>query len=580
MSKMITVSDYIVNFLIKKGVAHVFGYPGGMVTYLMDSLEKRKASISSHINYHEQASAFSACSYAQLTGIPGVAYATSGPGATNLITGIANAYYDSIPTIFLTGQVNTIQLKGDLNVRQKGFQEMDIVETVKPITKYSKQITNPNSIKFELEKAYKIALSGRPGPVLLDIPIDIQRGLIDAEEVPVFLDNEKSINESYVATEKFIELFSKSERPVIIAGNGISIGNARTEFSTFMDLLQIPIVTSMIGIDVYTGDKLLGFLGAYGHRAANFAIANADLVISLGSRLDIRQTGEIKDKFCPHAEVFRIDIDREELLNKVKLDEKSFAVDIKEFLYSVNVSAELKKVVQNKKFNHWIDWCLKVKRQLQYIDNQEGNDVIRKFSHIIPSNAIITTDVGQNQVWVAQSFNVQNGQRVLFTGGHAAMGYALPAAIGAYYSSPTKPIVCFTGDGGFQMNIQELQFIQREKLPIKIILFNNSSLGMIRHFQEMYFNSAYTKTKSGHGYENPDFSKIAHAYSINYKEIRNMKDIEGFDGRFFEDEEAWLVEVFLNEDTYVYPKLAMNKAFYDQEPLLDADLLQTLLQIK
>lgn len=365
------VSDYIVEFLIEKEITDVFGYPGGMLTHFMDSLYKEKDRIKTHINYHEQASSFSACGYAQVSHKPGVAFATSGPGATNLITGIANAYYDNIPTIFITGQVNTNELKDNLNVRQKGFQETDIVSIVQSITKYSALITNPNDIQKELNKAYLVALSGRPGPVLLDIPMNVFRSEMEiANENKEVLETVSELNSDL---NQIINLLKESKRPVIIAGNGIKTSNQITSFREFVSKLGIPVVSSMIGFDVLAHDNPLnyGFIGAYGHRCANFVVAKSDLVLSIGSRLDVRQIGGIKKNFAPNAKLIRIDIDPGEFTNKIKDDEIQILIGIKNFLNYKHDSGNYLK-------SDWLKVCNTIREIFINKDKEKANILIGK----------------------------------------------------------------------------------------------------------------------------------------------------------------------------------------------------------
>ncbi|MDR3594095.1 thiamine pyrophosphate-binding protein [Clostridium sp.] len=571
------LSDYIVTFFIKKGITDAFGYPGGMVTHLMDSFDKYKDSISAHVNYHEQGAAFCACGYAQISKKPGVAYATSGPGATNLITGIANAYFDSIPCIFITGQVNTYESKGDLLVRQKGFQETDIVSIVKPITKYAVKVNDENNIRYELEKAYYISCNGRPGPVLIDIPMDIQRADIIPKDLKRYELKKDEENNCYYENIKNIILkaLKSSKKPVILAGNGINTANVANQFRNFADLIGIPVVTSMIGRDVLPSNvkNNFGFIGAYGNRCANFIISNSDLILSLGSKIDCRQTGSNLKVFATDAKVIRLDIDSGELTNKIKDDEISFIVDLKKImpmLYS-----EKFKVKDN--FKKWINACKRVKTELKRIDLQYENNIIKVFSHMVPDNSIITTDVGQNQVWIAQSFILKNNQKMLFSGGHGAMGYSLPAAIGAYYGGKEK-VICFNGDGGLQMNIQELQFLAGKNIPIKVILLNNKSLGMIRHFQEMYFESNFVQTKKECGYTTPDFEKIAFAYGLRYININSLEEIFKCENMLVDDKPCF-IEISLTDTTYLYPKLAVGRPIHDQDPLLDRSLFNRLIEI-
>lgn len=567
------ISDYIVDFFIEKGVTDVFGYPGGMVTHLMESFSGKKDKINAHVNYHEQAAAFCACGYAQVTGIPGVAYATSGPGATNLITGIANAWFDSIPSIFLTGQVNTFEAKGDLKVRQRGFQETDILSMLQGITKYSAYVSTPDDIRYELEKAWYYANEGRKGPVLLDLPMNIQRADIEPANLRQFIPPvtpDARMNGQKLSD--FQILLEQSERPVILVGAGVKISQTEELLRSLVEKWKIPVISSMIAFDVFSRNcnNYFGFLGAYGDRTANFVAAKSDLIISIGSRLDIRQVGVNPEGFGVNAKLVRIDIDSGEFTRKIKEDELNIVCDIKDIL-SFLVNAEWKV----PSMREWLIVCSTIREKLRGIDERDVNILIREIGKILPLDSVITTDVGQNQVWIAQSFMVSNDQRVLFSGGHGAMGYSLPAAIGAYYAS-RQPVVCFTGDGGLQMNIQEIQFIVREHLPITVILLNNAALGMIRHFQEMYFDCNYFQTMESGGYTVPDFEKIATAYGLNYFKIDELEDINELQLDF---KNSNLVEISLKNPTYVYPKLEFGKPNQDQEPLLDRELYQYLMQL-
>lgn len=566
-------SDYIVEFLIKKGITDVFGYPGGMVTYLMESLDQHREQIKDHLCYHEQGAAFAACGYAQVSGRPGVAYATSGPGATNLITGIANAFFDSIPCIFLTGQVVANDLKTIPGMRQNGFQETDIVSVVKPITKYALQITDANQLPNELEKAYSIAMEGRMGPVLLDIPMNIQRTNILAEE-SVFATQNDSVEKKFEYAKYARMILGKirdSKRPVLILGAGLRQCHAVKEIRCLIEKLKIPVITSMIGVDIIPTDSpyAFGFLGAYGHRWANHIVFKSDLIVTLGTRMDVRQTGSVRKNFAPKAEMIRVDIDSSELQWKRGDSDINIKCDAKRLIQ------EMDRMQTSLRGDHasWIAVCDKVKELLNEEKKEKENQEIAAISDLIPEDAIITTDVGQNQVWVAQSFRVKN-QRILFSGGLAAMGYSLPAAIGAYYAHKKK-IFCFVGDGGLQMNIQELEVVARDHLPIKIFLMNNTSLGMLRHFQEMYFAGNYAQTVPDRGYTVPNFCRIAEAYGIQAREIYDVKDME----KDIESEDPVLFNIICRKHTYIYPKLAVNHPLYDQDPLIDRRLLKQIQEL-
>jgi len=560
------VSDYIVSFLIEKGITDVFGYPGGMVTYLMDSLSMQSGKIRAHVCYHEQGASFAACGYAQISLRLGVSYATSGPGVTNLATGIANSYFDSCPTMFITGQVNTNEEKGCLLVRQRGFQEMDVVAFATSITKYCVKIDNADDIRYHLEKAHALATSGRPGPVVLDIPIDIQRTEIEPDSLRAFEGLPSCSHCSALSVKEVIyNALKTAERPCIIVGAGVNSSGMGQLFSKWVENIKVPVVCSMLAVDALPNSLYnYGFIGAYGLRHANFILAKSDLIISLGSRLDLRQTGAEKKNFAKNAKLIRIDIDSNELAYKIKEDEQGFQIDLKELLPVLSDD-----ISPTRDFSKWINVCKEIYCKLKYMDDQEANLVVRKLSNWIDPDAVITTDVGQNQVWVAQSF-VSKGQRVLFSGGHGSMGYSLPAAIGAYYGSGGKKVISFNGDGGIQMNIQELQFIAREQIPVKIILLNNNALGMIRHFQEMYFESNYVHTKEYGGYVVPDFAAISTAYNIPYIRVQGVEALDTI-RPYLENSDPAFVEITLEDDTYVYPKLAMGKLNEDQEPLLDRE---------
>lgn len=568
-------SDYVVEYLIGKGITDVFGYPGGMVTHLMDSFSKYQDRIKAHVTYSEQGAAMAACGYAQTSGKTGVAYATSGPGATNMITGICNAYMDSIPTLFITGQVNSFEQKGKLRVRQRGFQETDIVSMVTSTTKFAKQVNSADDLKYYLDYAFYIANEGRKGPVLLDIAMDVTRTEIEPSQLKSYFPKEKKQNTFSEEDLKLIkEVITKSQKPVFLLGNGNQRNLKFKEVLTRIDALKIPVVSSMISVDVKTNlDNYYGFIGAYGDRVANFVVAKSDLVIAVGARLDIRQAGAKRANFAPNAALIRIDIDAGELEYKVHDSEYGYCLDSGIALESIVSVCES----VNNNYSDWKAICDEISEILHGHDDKKYNKLVREISKIIPDHTVITTDVGQNQVWVAQSFETKNDQRILFSGGHGAMGYSLPAAMGASLASKGN-VYSFNGDGGIQMNIQELQMIAREQLPVKIILFNNNALGMIRHFQEMYFNHNYFQTTSNGGFTSPDFRKIAKAYGLRYEIVTDVEQVKGLKNILIDNEPA-LIEVQVFEDTYVFPKLEFGKPNQDQEPLLDRHTYNYLMKL-
>lgn len=564
------VSDYIVEFFIEKGITHVFGYPGGMVTHLMDSFSRREPSIQAHVNYHEQASAFCACGYAQAAGIAGAAYATSGPGATNLITGIANAYFDSVPVLFLTGQVNTYEARGALPLRQRGFQETDVLSMVKGITKYCACVSDPEEIRYELERAWYEANRGRKGPVLLDLPMDVQRKDIEPKKLRSFSEAKEGPSDLLEKKTRCRAWADGARRPVLLIGAGVKQAGEEESLRRLAGDWGIPVVSSMPAFDVFPKDapNYFGFIGAYGSRTANFIVAKSDLILSVGSRLDVRQVGARAERFGEGARLIRIDLDPTEFSRKVKEEELQITCSIQEFVREARdwFSAPL---------TDWLLVCRRIEEKLRGMDERRPNAWIRTLGRKLPEQLTITTDVGQNQVWVAQSLEVKGKQKVLFSGGHGAMGYSLPAAIGAYYGRGL-PVVCFSGDGGIQMNLQELQFLARERLPVLLVILNNFALGMIRHFQEMYFEANYVQTKEEGGYTVPDFGKLAAAYGIRYCRIETDEELERYEPSF---EGPQILELVLNEPTYVFPKLEFGKPNQDQEPLLERGLYQELMEL-
>ena len=574
------LSDYIVEFLKENGVTTIFGYQGGAITHLVDSIYRAK-KIQFISNYHEQASAFAAEGYSRVSRNIGVCTATSGPGATNLITGIGSAFFDSIPCLYLTGQVNTYEYKRSNDIRQEGFQETDIVSIIKPITKYAVMIIDPKRIKYFLEKAFYLAKSGRPGPVLLDLPMNVQRAEINPSELVGFYESEEyklEISEKVNLEDvnSLIELIKKSERPIILAGGGIRLAKAEKNLEKFIDITGIPVVSTLMGIDSINHENkcYVGYMGAYGTRYSNLAVANCDLLIVLGSRLTARQTSSMTDSFAREAKIVHVDIDKNELNIKVKED-LSIECDLVLFINALN--KELRNHPCKFDFSSWIDRITIYKTKYpSHTDQNNINEIdpnafMNKISKMLHPNSVVSLDIGQNQIWASQSLKLKKSQRLLNAGGMGPMGFGLPAAIGAWYARPDYKIVVITGDGGIQVNIQELQTIAREQMPIKIIIMNNNALGMIRHFQEMYFESNYYGTIEG--YSVPNFMKISEAYGIKSFKISDESQMNGLKERL-NDDESYLIEVELKGITYVIPKLGMGRPIEDQEPLISREELK------
>lgn len=565
------LSDYVIDFLISQEITHVFEVCGGALAHLLDSMYGRK-DISTVSMHHEATAAFAAEGYSRVNGNIGVAMATSGPGATNLITGIGSCFFDSIPCLFITGQVNTYEFKFDKPIRQIGFQETDIVNIIKPIVKDANLVTNPDKIRYHLESSVHIAKSGRPGPVLLDIPMNIQRADISPESLESFYKSSinESVNESgNEVVRQIVQLVKSSYRPVVLAGGGVRLSKAEDEFFQFIHKTGIPVVTSLMGRDSFPNEhpSFVGMIGSYGNRYANLTIANSDLVLALGTRLDTRQIGTKPETFARDAKIIHVDVDQYELNNKIKAD---FPInsDVKRFLIALNNHI---REYDNHRIQHWKQIIRRYKdRYPSYKilpDNMIGpNFFMHKLSESLPEDAIICVDVGQNQMWAAQTLEVKKSQRFLTQGGMGSMGSALSMAIGASFAKPNKIVIVITGDGGFQLNIQELQTIYHHKLPIKIILLNNHCYGMVRQFQEQYFNSRLQSTVVG--YSCPNFQEVVSAYKIPVMKITYNAEITEALQKLFGDAQSTFLEVYTNPDFKVTPKLSVNKPVEDQDPLL------------
>jgi len=575
-------SDYIVEFLVEQKIDKVFGYIGGAVANFYDSLDK-SPNIEIVNTIHEQGAGFAAEGYARVSGKSGITTATSGPGATNLITPIGSCFFDSVPTLFITGQVNTYEYKYDQPVRQIGFQETDIVSIIKPITKYAVMINSIDDLKYELEKAYFLSQHGRKGPVLVDIPMDIQRSDFQPKEQRSFFDSDeyRSYNnkkESNLKIETVIKLLKVSKRPVILLGGGARISNAENVLYALLGQIEVPVVYSLMGKDIVkdTYKYNLGLIGAYGNRYGNLTLANSDLILVLGSRLDTRQTGTDLKTFAREAKIIQVDIDANELGSKIqadvliKSDVKQFVKALNKATFEIDIASWREKVISYKnKFSSVIG-----------IDQKDKipNLIINEISKHLSDDDIICVDVGQHQMWVAQSLDMKSKQRVLFSGGMGAMGCALPTAIGATLSTKKRAIV-IVGDGGFQMNIQELEILRRRNLPIKIFIMNNANLGMVRQFQEIYFEENYVGTKKD--YSVPGFEKIGNAYDINSCTVTNIEDIYSTIKEALNNNLPELIDIQLVESlTTVEPKLIVNKPIEDMYPFLDRDELHEEMIIK
>lgn len=507
------VSDYIAEKIYESDVTTMFGYTGGSISDIIDSIYKL-GNIKLVQNYHEQATAFAANAYALTTHKTAVAISSSGPGAVNLMGGVANAFYDSIPCVFITGNCHTLGAKESANIRQNAFQETDIVRLVQSITKFAHRVDDHNQIRYYLEKAFFVANDGRKGPVLLDIPYDIARCDVNIEDLVGF--DEPKLEYNNINTPEIIKILNNAKKPLIIIGGGAKSNVCRTKLQELLTKVKIPVVASLCGLDVLPHDHecFLGFIGHYGNRYSNLALVNCDCLIVIGSRLDERQLC-YRTKLNNSLKVIRVDIDEYELNRKINVTVGVHSTAEK-FLEQLS-SQRFECCRFDKWLNIVLDWKKRYPSNDLTLKEVNANNFLHILSSALPDNAVICSDVGQNQMCVAQSMQLDGNRRLLNSAGYGSMGFSLPAAIGASYACENATILSINGDGGMQMNIQELQTIKRDNLPVNIVVLNNNCLGMIRRLQENLFNNR--TFASIEGYSVPDYEKIAKAYGIDYLKV-------------------------------------------------------------
>jgi acetolactate synthase-1/2/3 large subunit len=512
---MKTGAKILVESLQREGTEIIFGYPGGVVLPIYDELYD--SSLRHILVRHEQAAAHAADGYARASGRVGVCLATSGPGACNLVTGIATAYMDSASIVAITGQVPTNLLGND------AFQESDITGITTPITKHNYLVKSAADISRVVQEAFYIAGTGRKGPVLIDVPKDVSTGL--AEDTPL---PEKVTLRGYNPTykghkrqiDKAVELIVHAERPLIYAGGGVIASNASAELVSLATLLGIPVTTTLMGIGCIPCDHPLnlGMLGMHGTEYANFAVMESDLLIAIGARFDDRVTGKI-DTFAPHAKIVHIDIDPAEIGKNKRVD--------------VPIVGDVKAVLQDmlsclKKNNAYEPWLKKIKHWKQHHPLRVKDDgrlhpqyIVRALSELVKGEAVIVSEVGQNQMWTAQHFCFRHPRTWITSGGLGTMGYGFPAAMGAHFARPDVPIFDIAGDGSIQMNIQEMSTVAANKIPVKVAILNNMYLGMVRQWQELFFDRRYSYTEL----PSVDFVKIANAYGIDGMRVESPDEV-------------------------------------------------------
>lgn len=590
---MIKVSDYIIRFLENEGVRHLFMFAGGMTMHINDSVGYSQI-IKPVCMLHEQGCAFAAESYARITNNLGVVTATCGPGATNTITGIACSWVESTPLLVITGQCKRADMVEDPALRQLGVQEVRIVDIVKPITKYATVIKDPKLIRYELEKAVYTCREGRPGPVLLDIPVDVQGSYVEETELNGFISVNKlaSLENHYI--EEVVDLLNNAKRPVVYAGAGVGIANAREEFRSLIDKIGAPVLLNWNGIDLLESDHPLyaGRPGAVGQRAANFTLQNADLLITIGTRLALLQTGYNFEAYARNAKHVMVDIDQAELDKKTLHPYMKICSDAGKFIKALNNHPRLHK----QDYTSWVakakEWMSKYpplkevwKENKEYVNSFYLIDAISK--HMTNDDIYVGGRAGTCVDAAIQAFNVKKNQGVYVTKGLSSMGNGLPAAIGGAYATG-KRVVCVNGDGGFVMNIQELEVVRRDNLPIKFFILDNQGYSAIRATQRNVFNGHYVGCSPESGLTIGNIKAIADAYGIKTYSINHFDEMDGIVKEALDYNGPCLVSVKVDPFQPIEPRQASYKTpegqmasrpLEDMNPLLDREELNEIMNI-
>jgi acetolactate synthase-1/2/3 large subunit len=575
------VVDYIADKIVELGVKDVFTLTGGGAMFLNDCVAKHP-DLEAICNHHEQACAMGAVGYAKYTNGFGVTMVTTGCGSTNAITGLLEAWQDNVKCLFFSGQVNKSQTThgSHLPLRQLGVQEANIVDVVAPLCKYSVMITDPNTIKYEVEKAIHIASSGRPGPVWIDIPMDIQGSFVDLEELDGF--NEESWVKTLVTPEESSEIsamFDAAKRPVLLVGNGVRLASATSELKKFIEKYNIPTVTTFLGVDLLESDHplMIGRVGIKGNRAANFTIQNSDLLITVGTRLGVPVTGYNYETFAREAKIVVVDIEREEhLKDTIKID-KLIGADAKDFFNTI--------VFNKRSSDDWAQTCLKWKNSWrvcnsEWDQNKDGIDLYYftdKLSKANKEDSVVISDAGSAYYVPSQFLDIKDKQRYVTSGAQADMGFTIPAAIGVSVAKGRKEVIGITGDGSFQTNIQELQTIRHYDLPVKLFVWNNHGYLSIRTTQNKFFKGRFIGVDKDSGVSLPDIQKITEAYGLKYFKIETVEELESGINDVLQWEGPVVCEVMCQKWQEVVPTLISTKTkdgrivsrpFEDMYPLL------------
>lgn len=574
------LSDYVADFLARQGIRHVFAVSGGASLHLIHSLADHPDT-GFVCPQHEQAGAMMADAYARVTGGLGAAVATSGPGATNMITGICCSYYDSVPVIYLTGQVATFRNKSDTGVRQLGFQETDMVGMCRPITKYAVLLERAEHIRYELEKAVHIARSGRPGPVLVDIPDDLQRARIDPDALEPFVPDDAAPAPDGLAEQAgaAADLLARAERPVMVLGWGVRLAGAEAAALAVAERLDMPVLPTWAAIDLLPADHPLhvGTFGTHGTRYGNFALQNADLVLSVGCRLDTHMVGSPFSHFARGARKIVVDVDPAELGKFERFGlgiDLPVAADAADFFAAL--AGRLDGGFRTPELEPWWKRIRGWKRAHPIVRPEcEGQNTLNPYvfvdalSDAARPGDIVVVDTGCAIAWMSQAFRAKPGQRYFHAFNNTPMGYALPAAVGASLALGRAPVLCVTGDGGLQMNLQELATVLRHNLPVKILLLNNHGYSMIQQTQDQWLGSNYHASSVEGGLAFPDFVRLAEAYGYRTHTLATNDEARRLLPGILAEPGPAFINVELRPEERVIPQVKFGRPIEDSEPLLD-----------
>ena len=548
-------AEVVIEVLKKQGVNRVFGYPGGAIMPVYDALFE--SGITHVLGRHEQGSGFAALGYAKISGKPSVCIATSGPGATNLITALADAQFDSVPMVVITGQVSTEVIGTD------AFQEIDMLGLSLAVTKHSYLVEKPHQLVPILMQAFELANQGRPGPVLIDIPKNIQLADMSAELEQLNFDNGQNIFFKQLDTSHLnavnddnifeaAELLKQSKHPVFYVGGGVSIAAAENPLNEILALTQLPVVTTLKGLGVIQLNyaENLGMLGMHGNPAANHTVQECDLLIAVAARFDDRVTGKLSG-FATNAKVIHFDIDLAEV-DKIR---KADVPLIGELNTSLKAFHEAISNIDFRQFSKWRAHIISMKSDYAWKYNKPGEDIfapmlLKQLSDKLNKSSIISTDVGQHQMWTAQHMTFSAQTRLLTSGGLGTMGFGLPVAIGAKFAAPDSQVIVVSGDGSFMMNVQELATIKRYSIPIKILLLDNKKLGMVKQWQQIFFEKRYSETDLS---DNPNFVLLAKAYDIEARTINHKDQVDEALSIMLKSEKPYLLHVEIDEKENVWP---------------------------